>query len=47
VVGKLLVKLESEMAHLLMVSMLMLTMQRSAAAARAYWVEIRQEVNIF
>ncbi len=38
VVRNLLIALESKMAHLLMVSMLMLTVQRSAAAAMAYWV---------
>jgi hypothetical protein len=47
VVRKLLVVPESKKAHLLMVSMLMLTVQRSAAAAKAYWVGIRQEGNIF
>ncbi len=36
VVRKLLVAPESKMAHLLMVSMSMLTVQRSAALARAY-----------
>jgi hypothetical protein len=46
VVRKLLVVPESKMAHLLMVSMWMLTVQRSAAAARAYWVGIGQEGNI-
>jgi hypothetical protein len=36
---------ESTMAHLLMVSMSMLAVQRSAVAASAYWVGIRQEGN--
>jgi hypothetical protein len=42
-VRKLLVAPESEykMAHLLMVSMSMLTVQRSAVVASAYWVGIR------
>jgi hypothetical protein len=47
VVRKLLVAPESKMAHLLMVSMLILTVQRSVAAARAYWVGDRQEGNVF
>jgi hypothetical protein len=48
VVRKLLVALESKIAHLLMVSMSMLTVQRRVAAARAYgWVRVRQEGNIF
>jgi hypothetical protein len=38
VVSKLLVAPESKITHLLIVSMLMLTVQRSAAAASAYWV---------
>jgi hypothetical protein len=47
-VRKLLVLPESRMAHFLMVSMLMLTVQRRVAAARAYgWVWVRQEGNIF
>ncbi len=47
VVRKLLVALESKIVHLLMVSMLMLTVQRSAAAASAYWVGIGREGNRF
>ena len=47
VVRKLLVALESKIVHLLMVSMLMLTVQRSAAAARPCWVGVRGEGNIF
>jgi hypothetical protein len=47
VVRKLLIAPEPKMAHFLMVSMLMLTVQRSAAAAREYWVGIRQEGNLF
>jgi hypothetical protein len=47
VVRKLLVAPESKMAHLLMVSMSMLTAQRSTAAVRAYWVGVGQEGNIF
>jgi hypothetical protein len=47
VVRKLLVAPESKMVHLLMVSMSMFTVQRSAAVARAYWVGIGQEGNIF
>ncbi len=47
VVRKLLVALESKMAHLLMVSMSMLTVQRRVAAARAYLVGVEQEGNIF
>jgi hypothetical protein len=43
---KLIVAQESKNAHLLMVSMLMLTVRRSAEAARAYWVGIGQEGNI-
>jgi hypothetical protein len=46
VVRNSLVAPESKMAHLLMVSMLRLTVQRSVAAARAYWVETGQEGNI-
>jgi hypothetical protein len=45
VVRKLLVAPEFKIAHLLMVSMSMLTVQKSAAAASAYWVGIGQEVN--
>jgi hypothetical protein len=45
VVRKLLVVPESKIAHLLMVSMSMLTVQRSAAVASAYWVGTRQEGN--
>jgi hypothetical protein len=47
VVRKLLVAPESKMTHLVMVSMSMLTVQSSVAAARAYWVGIGQEDNIF
>ncbi len=43
VVRKLLVAPESKIAYLLMVSMSMLTVQRSAAAASAYWVGIGHE----
>ncbi len=46
-VRNLLVAPESKMAHLLMVSMSMLTVQRNAAVARAYWVGVGQEGNIF
>jgi hypothetical protein len=45
VVRKLLIAPELKVAHLLMVSMSMLTVQRSAAAASAYWVGIGQEGN--
>ncbi len=45
VVRKLLVVPEAKISHLLMVSMLMLTVQRSAAAASAYRVGIKQEGN--
>ncbi len=45
VVRKLLIVPESKMAHLLMVYMSMLTVQRSAATASAYWVGIGQEGN--
>jgi hypothetical protein len=45
VVRKLLIVSESKMAHLLMVSMLVLNVQKSAAAASAYWVWIGQEGN--
>jgi hypothetical protein len=39
---------ESKTAHLLMLSMLMLTVQRRAAAARAYgWVGVGREDSIF
>jgi hypothetical protein len=44
---KLLVASESKITYLLMVSMLMLTVQRIAAAASAYWVGIWQEGNGF
>ncbi len=47
VVRKLVIAPESKMAHLLMVSMLMLTVQRRVVAARAYWVGVGQEGNIF
>jgi hypothetical protein len=47
VVRKLFVAPEPKIAHLLIVSMLMLTVRRSAAVARAYWVGVRQEGNIF
>jgi hypothetical protein len=47
VVRKLLVAPESKITHLLMVSMSMLTVQRSAAVASAYWVGIGQEGNRF
>jgi hypothetical protein len=40
VMRKLLVVPESKIDHLLMVSMSMLTVQRSAAGASAYWVGI-------
>ncbi len=43
VVRNFLIVPESKITHLLMVSMLMLTVQRSAAAASAYWVGIGQE----
>ncbi len=46
VVRKLLIMPESKLAHLLMVSMSMLTVQRSVVAARAYWVGVGQEGNI-
>ncbi len=47
VVRKLLVAPESKMAHLLMVSMSMLTVRRSLAAARAYgWVGVGRVCNI-
>jgi hypothetical protein len=47
VVRKLLVAPESEMAHLLMVSMSTLTVQRRVGVARAYgWMGVRQEGNI-
>ena len=47
VVRKLLVAPESKMAQLLMVSMSMLTVQRSMAAASAYgWVEVGRVCNI-
>jgi hypothetical protein len=46
VVRKLLVAPESKMANLLMVSMSMLTVQRSAAAAWAYWMGVGREGNI-
>ena len=47
VVRKLLVAPESKMAHLLMVSMSMLTVRRSVAAARAYdWVGVGLVGNI-
>jgi len=47
VVRKLLVAPESKMAHLLMVSMSMLTVRRSMAAARAYgWVGVGRVCNI-
>ncbi len=45
VVRKLLVVPESKMACLLMISMSILTVQRSAVAASAYWVGIGQEGN--
>jgi hypothetical protein len=45
VVRKLFVAPESKMDYLLMVSMSLLTVQRSAAVASAYWVGIRQEGN--
>ncbi len=41
VVRKLLIAPESKMAHLFMVSMPMLTVQRRVGAARAYWVGVR------
>ena len=48
VVRKLLVAPESKMAHLLMVSMSMLTVRRSVVAARAYdWVGVGRVGNIF
>ena len=48
VVRKMLVAPESKMAHLLMVSMSMLTVRRSVAAARAYgWVGVGRVDNIF
>jgi hypothetical protein len=48
VVRKLLIGLESKMAQLLMVSMLMLTVQRRVVVARAYgWVGVGGEGNIF
>ena len=48
VVRKLLVAPESKMAHVLMVSMSMLTVRRSVAAARAYgWVGVGRVDNIF
>ncbi len=47
VVRKLLVVPESKMAQLLMVSMSMLTVRRSVAAASAYgWVGVRRVCNI-
>jgi hypothetical protein len=47
VVRKLLVALESKLAHLLMVSMSMLTVRRSVVAARAYgWVGVERVCNI-
>ncbi len=47
VVRKLLVALESKMAQLLMVSMSMLTVRRSVAAASAYgWVGVGRVCNI-
>ncbi len=47
-VRKLLVALESKMAHLLMVSMLMLTVQRRVVTTRAFgWVGMGQEGNIY
>ncbi len=46
VARKLLIVLDCKTAYLLMVSMSMLTVQRSAAAARAYWTGIGQEDKI-
>jgi hypothetical protein len=46
VVRKLLIVSESKMANLLMVSMSMLTVGRSVAAASAYWVGIGREGTI-
>ncbi len=47
VVRKLLVAPESKMAHLLMVSMYILTVRRSVVAARAFgWVGVGQVCNI-
>jgi hypothetical protein len=45
VVRKLLVATEFKNTHLLMVSMSMLTVRRSASVASAYWVGIGQECN--
>jgi hypothetical protein len=45
VVRKLLDAPESKIAHLLMLSMSTLTVQRSAVAASAYWVGIGQDGN--
>ncbi len=47
VVRKLLIAPESKIAHLLMISMSMLVVQRRVAAARAYLVGVGQESNIF
>jgi hypothetical protein len=44
-VRKILVAPESKISHLLMVSISMLTVQRSVAAASAHWVGIGQEGN--
>ncbi len=45
VVRMLLVVSEFKIAHLLKVSMSMLTVQKTAAAASAYWVGIGREVE--